>query len=87
MQLWDKDGKVPGSNQAAILEHVVHALEDGKCVAVKGIGGYLLMVDATDAKAIQTLRDRKQRPTKPFAILYPDLDSIQPDCLVTDQAG
>ncbi|MEM9328471.1 MAG: carbamoyltransferase HypF [Bacteroidota bacterium] len=47
-----------------------HSLSEGKIVAVKGIGGYLLLCDATSRSTIQRLRDRKQRPHKPFAVLF-----------------
>jgi hydrogenase maturation protein HypF len=48
-------------------------------LAVKGIGGYLLMTDATNPLTINTLRTRKHRPTKPFAVLYPDLETLAKD--------
>ncbi len=54
------------------LQAALTALSTGKIVAVKGIGGWLLLCDATDAGAISALRKRKHRPTKPLAVLYPD---------------
>ena len=55
----------------AILKHVVAAWEEGKIVAIKGIGGYLLTCAADQAQAIQELRSRKKRPDKPFALMVP----------------
>lgn len=49
----------------------VAQLREGKIVAVKGVGGYHLMVDATDAAAITRLRERKRRPHKPLAVMFP----------------
>ncbi len=49
----------------------------GKIVAVKGIGGYLLLVDASNEMAVKRLRQRKQRPSKPFALMYPNLCLLQ----------
>ncbi|MDZ7647821.1 MAG: Sua5/YciO/YrdC/YwlC family protein [Cytophagales bacterium] len=45
----------------------------------KGIGGYLLMADATNESAIKKLRERKHRPSKPFALMYPDLEMLERD--------
>lgn len=59
------------SHEAAEILKVCHQkLEQGFIIAVKGIGGYLLLCDATNIKAIQQLRKKKQRPAKPFALLY-----------------
>lgn len=73
------DKKVINTNPEAIISNIINAFNDGKIVAVKGIGGYLLMCDATNPEAIQILRNRKHRPTKPLAILYPNLSIIQND--------
>lgn len=74
-------------NNEAALQAAIAALDAGKIVAVKGIGGFLLMADATNVRAIQTLRQRKQRPSKPFALLYPDLECLASDVIVSPQAG
>ena len=57
-------------NQEKIVNEVVKSLKLGKIVAIKGIGGYVLLADATSTKTIETLRKRKHRPTKPFALMY-----------------
>ena len=51
-------------------------LQQGKIVAVKGIGGFHLACDATQADAVQLLRDRKHRPTKPLAVMVPDVSFL-----------
>ncbi|MCB0521029.1 MAG: carbamoyltransferase HypF [Lewinellaceae bacterium] len=62
----------------------VNYLTLGKILAVKGIGGYLLICDATNPVAVATLRERKHRPSKPFALMYPNLDILQKDAHVND---
>lgn len=47
------------------------ALRSGAIVAVKGVGGYHLLCDAADDAVVRRLRERKQRPGKPFAVLLP----------------
>ena len=51
------------------LAACIDILNKGKIIAVKGIGGYHLMCDATSYEAIALLRNRKKRPDKPFAVL------------------
>lgn len=63
--------KVIGNTQAA-LAATLDVLRDGGIVAVKGVGGYHLMADAKSEAAVQGLRQRKQRPDKPFAVLFSD---------------
>lgn len=62
---------------AVIIDRVVSLLQKDQIIAVKGIGGFLLLVNATSAMAVNRLRDRKQRPKKPFAVLYPDLTRVK----------
>lgn len=66
-------------NNEAILDFVVEKLSAGSIVAIKGIGGFLLTCDASNIEVIQLLRKRKKRPTKAFAVMFPDLDCIRKD--------
>jgi len=63
------DGSQEITDNKLALEACITALKQGKIIAVKGIGGYHLMCDATSARSIALLRSRKQRPDKPFAVL------------------
>jgi hydrogenase maturation protein HypF len=66
------------------IRHTLAVLAAGKIVAVKGIGGYLLVCDATNPAAVTALRQRKHRPSKPFALMYPDLQTLRADAHVSD---
>ncbi len=67
------------------LQQLIKRLEAGEIAAVKGIGGFLLMTDATNKVSIKKLRMRKHRPTKPFAIMYPNVEALQQDADLTHQ--
>ncbi|GAA2280372.1 carbamoyltransferase HypF [Streptomyces ruber] len=59
------------------LRAAVEAVANGGIVAVKGLGGYQLVCDATDPAAVAALRQRKRRPAKPFAVMARDLDAVR----------
>jgi hydrogenase maturation protein HypF len=77
MKLYDNNQNVIEEDQIQIIEKLSSLWSDGKVVAIKGIGGYLLTCDASKATAIKELRRRKNRPTKPFALMFPDLISLK----------
>jgi hydrogenase maturation protein HypF len=60
----------------------IELLKKGYIVAIKGIGGYHLACDATSKEAVATLRERKYREDKPFALMAKDLKTIQSFCHV-----
>ncbi len=70
------------------LGGATQALLAGQVVAVKGLGGFQLFVDATHADAVSRLRARKRRPEKPFAVMFADLPAIAAACaLAPDEAA
>jgi hydrogenase maturation protein HypF len=78
VELWDKSGKRIECRDP-IVEAVL-GLHAGLVVAVKGLGGFHLAVDATNPAAVALLRQRKRRVEKPFAVMVPDLQAAQEVC-------
>jgi hydrogenase maturation protein HypF len=65
------------------LHAAAGAICEGKIVAVKGLGGFHLLVDARNDKAVRLLRKRKHREEKPFALMFPSLGGIKAECEVS----
>jgi hydrogenase maturation protein HypF len=59
------------------IETIVQALHDAKIIAVKGIGGYLLLCDASQPSTVKKLRERKLRKSKPLAIMVKNKNALQ----------
>jgi len=76
LALWDSAGQVLATRQAALLE-AAEALRRGMIIALKGLGGFQLLVDAANEDAVRCLRARKLRPSKPFALMFPSLDAVK----------
>jgi hydrogenase maturation protein HypF len=83
LRLLDNRGSLISKNQEVILSLITAGLAYGKIICLKGIGGFLLLADATHAESIKTLRKRKQRPGKPFALLYPSMERVKEDVEVS----
>jgi hydrogenase maturation protein HypF len=84
LELWDSRGqKVQCSDPVA---EAVTRLREGEIVAVKGLGGFHLAVDATNSAAVELLRNRKRRVEKPFAVMVPDVKTAEIFCEIGSQA-
>lgn len=87
-QLSFTDGELNIDDNDAALQATVRQLTQGGIVAIKGIGGYHLMCDACNESAVSRLRQRKLRPDKPLAVMFPQrgaslLDSVDEELLPT----
>ncbi|MDB6030444.1 MAG: (NiFe) hydrogenase maturation protein HypF [Verrucomicrobiales bacterium] len=84
LTLCSPEGQPLALKQQALVQ-AVEALRDGQIIALKNLGGFQLLTDARNQEAVQRLRFRKRRMEKPFALLYPSLESIHLDCVVSDK--
>lgn len=67
-------GKEPlAVSRDKIIETTVTLIEEGNILAIKGVGGYHLVCDASNDEAVQRLRARKKRPSKPYAVMVSDM--------------
>jgi hydrogenase maturation protein HypF len=82
LELWSTDGERIASTDP--IADVADRLVRGEIVAVKGLGGFHLACDATRGQAIATLRARKLRDEKPFAVMVADLAAAHALAQLTD---
>ncbi len=75
LSLLDKEGEVITTGEES-LNKVLEALKEGKMVAVKGIGGFHLLCDATREEVVRILRERKKRKEKPFAVMFKTIEQV-----------
>ena len=67
----------------AAVDEATRSLLRGDVLSLKGLGGFQLLVDATNLGAVATLRARKQRGEKPFAVMFPSLEAARRSCVLS----
>ncbi|UOB17107.1 carbamoyltransferase HypF [Abyssalbus ytuae] len=79
LTLANKNGKLIKSHYKQTFKYIGGLISGGKIIAIKNSGGYLLCCDATNPVVVNRLRINKNRPNKPFAVLYPSLKLLKDD--------
>mgnify|MGYP003624124392 CR=1 FL=1 len=75
LKLYDNQKNELSSNET--LKKIAQKINSGFIVAIKGIGGFHIICDATNENAVKKLREKKNRPTKPFAVMFKNIDEIK----------
>ncbi len=83
VELVDNNGSLVDTSEP--IAAAGQLLREGKIVAVKGLGGFLLACDATNDDVVKTLRQRKKRSSKPFAVMVTDMDEAKRHCYVSPE--
>ena len=86
IQLLDDNGKTLAAQTEQVIAEAASLLRAGKIVAIKGIGGFHLAVDALNEGAVRRLRERKKRDHKPFALMADSIETIGKYAVVNEPA-
>ena len=68
----------------AAIRHVRAILARGGVVSIKGIGGFHISCDAKNFSAVKRLRESKNRPSKPFAVMFRDVEAVKRECFLSE---
>jgi hydrogenase maturation protein HypF len=83
LELWSARGEVMARHDDA-LRQACDAIRAGQILALKGLGGFQLLVDARSDNAVSRLRERKTREEKPFALMFPSIQAVAEECHVSE---
>ncbi len=84
IELWDNNGVILAEKEIA-MQKTIAAIKDGKILAIKSLGGFHLVCNAQNEKTVQLLRTRKNRPKKPFAVMFSNINDTKKYCRVCEQ--
>jgi len=86
IRLTDSKGRIIKTLYREVIAETVRLLSSGKILAIKGIGGFHLAVNALDNEAVTKLRQRKRRDHKPFAMMADSVEKIKEHAIVNKSA-
>ncbi len=82
---WGDEGAVVYREKEEALEEALSVLQRGGVIALKGIGGYQFSCRPDNADSVDRLRQLKHRDKKPFAVMFPSMESIREVCMVSER--
>ena len=82
VEMVDRSGARVSTGEDTVL-NASEMLRDGRILAIRGLGGFQLACDATSVEAVERLRRRKRRPSKPFAVMLASMTEVKRHCLVS----
>jgi hydrogenase maturation protein HypF len=68
-----------------VISRIVKLLREGAVIAIKGVGGFHIVCDATNNNALEKLRTKKQRVSKPFAVMFDSIEEVKKLAIVSDE--
>jgi hydrogenase maturation protein HypF len=83
-RLWLEPETQRLADEEDAVAQAARLLQDGAILALKGLGGFHLACDATNAQTVQTLRARKHRPDKPLAVMMATVEAVAEQCDVSE---
>ena len=82
--LADSSGNNLKIDKTNLFKKLAQLLKEGQIIAIKNTSGFLLCCNAEDDTIVKKLREKKHRPNKPFAVLYPSLEHLQNEVEVNE---
>ncbi len=82
LELWDEKGNIVAEKED-VIDQSIELIKNGNIIALKGLGGFQLLVDGCSTDSVRRLRIRKRREEKPFALMFPDLEQVKNCCHVS----
>lgn len=83
--LINAEGITIKTSKNTVFQKVASLLQEGNIVAIKNTSGYLLCCNGENTEVIQKLREKKHRPKKPFAVLFPSLKKLQKEFFISEK--